>query len=383
MALIERVVPWPQARPAALGDPVHPVHLVLPVVGPVALLQGDGAEHDGPAGVHRDAAEFLQEGALGGAAGDIGAELEDAGIQPAHDGRQMGQLAPVRHPARHRPAVRARVGDGARGGQPHRARAERLLDDPRHRLEVIVGRKLVQRARAHRIHAQRRMADIGAVIDRLGQRLHRRQIFREGLPGPVDAGHHGVLGDVLDSLQALGVPLALLGLAGRQRKAAIAHDDAGDAVPAGAASERVPGHLRVHVGVPVDEARRDDPPFGVDRPRRRCPYPPDLRNPAVPDAHIGPVARHAGAIDHRAARDNQIECHVPSPSGLGVRRCKNPGSRLSLPGRLQFCTRSCARKAAAGRAPKSLLAGKQDSLILLLSYFISAKEGPRCRLGKD
>ena len=90
------------------------------------------------------------------------------------------------------------------------------------------------------------------------------------------------------------------GLARREGEAAIAHDDAGDAVPARAAAERVPGDLRIHVGVPVDKPGRDDQPVGVDRALGGGADAADLDNPPAFDADIGAVARHPRAVHHGA-----------------------------------------------------------------------------------
>ena len=180
----------------------------------------------------------------------------------------------------------------------------------RHARHVVLGRLLRQRALAHDVHAQRRMADIHAVVDRLGQALDGREIFREGLPGPVDAGGHRLGRDILDRRQAARVPVAVLGLAGRQREAAIAHHHRGDAVPARAAAQRIPRDLRVHVGVAVDEARRDDQPVGIDACAAACRRDAaDLDDAAVLDADIGAEARLARAVDDGAAADDEIEGH--------------------------------------------------------------------------
>ena len=162
-----------------------------------------------------------------------------------------------------------------------------------HAAQIILARLLVERALAHRVHAQRRVADIHAVVEALGQAFDIGQVFREGFPGPIDAGHHRLGRDVLDRGQAAREPLAVLGLARRQRKAAIAHDHAGHPMPARAAAERVPGDLRVHMGVAVDEAGRDDQPVGIDHPLRRGPDAADLDDPPVLDADIGAIARQS------------------------------------------------------------------------------------------
>ena len=153
---------------------------------------------------------------------------------------------------------------GARAGEAHGAGAKRFLHRGGHASHVVLGGFLRECTLAHDIHAQRRMADVHAVVDRLGQALHGREIFRESLPGPVDAGRHRRRRDILDRREAARIPVTVLGLAGRQREAAVAHDHRGNAVPARAAAERIPGDLGIHVGVAVDEARRDDQAIGVD-----------------------------------------------------------------------------------------------------------------------
>ena len=80
-------------------------------------------------------------------------------------------------------------------------------------------------------------------------------------------------------------------------------------MPARAAAQRIPGDLRVHVGVAVDEARRDDQPVGVDGALRVLPDAADLDDAAVLDAEVGAEARLARAVDDGAAADEEIERH--------------------------------------------------------------------------
>ena len=76
------------------------------------------------------------------------------------------------------------------------------------------------------------MADIHAVIERLRQAFDGGEVLGKGFPIPVDAGQHRLGRNVLDRREAAGEPLAVRGFARRQREAAIAHHDRGDAVPA-------------------------------------------------------------------------------------------------------------------------------------------------------
>src|SRR5262249_34816924 len=100
------------------------------------------------------------------------------------------------------------------------------------------------------------------------------------------------------------------GLARRQREPAVAQEDGGHAVPAGAAPDRVPRDLRVHVGVAVDESRSHDESLGVDGSLGHRPDAPDLDDPAVAHAHVTPVARRTRAVDDGAVLDQELERHA-------------------------------------------------------------------------
>ena len=98
------------------------------------------------------------------------------------------------------------------------------------------------------------------------------------------------------------------GLHRREAEAAVAEHHRGDAVPAGDRAVRVPADLGVVMGVQIDEARRDDQAVGVDDflgEARRASA--DLRDLAVLDPDVAPVARHAGAVDDGAAFDLNVD----------------------------------------------------------------------------
>ena len=124
-----------------------------------------------------------------------------------------------------------------------------------------------------------------------------RHALLEGHEGhALDLGHHpaGVVGVGL--------------LQRRQREAAVAADDAGDAVPARRRGQRVPVELGVVVGVGVDEAGRDDQVGGVDRraPPARSTVPTATMRPSLmPTSARRPGA--ARAVDDRPAGDRVIE----------------------------------------------------------------------------
>ena len=104
------------------------------------------------------------------------------------------------------------------------------------------------------------------------------EVLAPGLPAPVDALPHDVDRDAFDADQVLHDAFAHLGAHRRDADAAVAEHDRRHAVQRRACRQRVPGKLRVVVGVRVDEARREDPAFGVDAaPRRRAAAPPRRR----------------------------------------------------------------------------------------------------------
>ena len=190
----------------------------------------------------------------------------------AHDADERCDLVPVGEAAGDRAVVGRLVVRRCDGREADGAGAQRVAQLARHRREVVLGGLLLEGALAHGPGAQRGVADVAGVVDALGQPLERVEVLGEGLPGPrrcprpsppprcprpargcARRGRVGRLG------------------AGASVNPQLPMTTRGDAVPARTGAERVPGDLRVHVGVPVDEAGRDDLAVGVDlpAPRRR------------------------------------------------------------------------------------------------------------------
>ena len=86
----------------------------------------------------------------------------------------------------------------------------------------------------------------------------------ERRPLPVETGAQRVERHALHPRQHPGEVVVLVGRRGRQREAAVAAEDRGDAVLHRRARGRIPEQLRVVVGVQVDEARRERLPFCVN-----------------------------------------------------------------------------------------------------------------------
>ena len=124
------------------------------------------------------------------------------------------------------------------------------------------------------------------------------------------------------------------GLHGASAKPQLPITTDGDAVPARAAADRVPGDLRVHMRVAVDKAGRDDQPVGVDHPLGGGADAADLDDAARRDADIGAIARHARAVHDGAVLDQQVERHIRilqrsrGQASRPVPACPPTGSRV-------------------------------------------------------
>ena len=151
--------------------------------------------------------------------------------------------------------------------KPNAPAAHRLGEQVGHGRQIVGGRRsLLDAALAHRVLAQRAVADHAADVEALRHAADAVEVLAVGHPVPRQAVEDRVAGNVFDALHHRGQELAVLGLARREGDAAVAHHDAGDAVVAAAGSDRVPRQLGVEVGVDVDEARRDEPVGGIDAP---------------------------------------------------------------------------------------------------------------------
>ncbi len=241
------------------------------------LLRLAQPERRRAAGAAADLAEQRDLGlraplAVAVALAERGRGLEHAALTVAHHLRDREQLVRVGVRAGNDAAVGHPVQRGARGREPERARVDRLGDELAHRLDVGLGAcgRLVDRPLAHRVDAHRAVPDHAADVHALGHAVDRVEVLAVGLPVPAEALHDRVGGDVLDRLHHLGEVLPVLGLARRERHAAVAEHHRRDAVPARRRADRVPRELRVEVGVDVDEAGGDELAVGVDLPRARA-----------------------------------------------------------------------------------------------------------------
>ena len=154
--------------------------------------------------------------------------------------------------------------DREAGGEAGGARLHRLAQDGLHLRDLVVGGGALVRVVAHHEQPQRGVADVRGEVQRGAAPLDRREVLGEGREVPRDARAERLDVHVLDVLERAGDDVAVLGPRRRDREAAVAGDDGGDAVEARRRERRVPEHLRVVVRVDVDEPGRDDVPAGVE-----------------------------------------------------------------------------------------------------------------------
>ena len=297
-----------RARAHLGGDPQALVvglvdlrHQLAPAVGTgVGLQQADG---DGAAGFLRQAAEQADLVVL---VLEVRDDLHPAGAGIAHgvgDRRQLGFLGAQ---GRDVLAVGRAVVERARGREAERAGAQAFGRELGHAPAILLGRRLaVGAALAHHIDAQRGVRHLGGDVDVVAAGGDRIEEVREAVPVPRQAFGQHDLGDVLHALHQVDQHVVLVGVAGREADAAIAEQHGGDAVPGRGRQPVAPGHLRIVVGVDVDEARRDQLAARVDLLGALGDVSADRGDLAVGDGEVGFVGIAAGAIDDGAVADHE------------------------------------------------------------------------------
>src|SRR2546422_444110 len=162
------------------------------------------------------------------------------------------------------------------------------------------------RARAHAGVAARRVADEGRDVRSHAPPLERTQVAREVLPRPRDARAQRLDGHALDEEEELHERLAVGLAAGRDREAAVAHDDGRDAVPRRGARLRVPEELAVVVGMDVDEAGGEGEARAVDLAGAALGDAPDGRYAVAGDGEVAACGLAAAAITEERPPDDEV-----------------------------------------------------------------------------
>ncbi len=230
-------------------------------------------------------------------------------VDVAEGARELEHLVEGRCTARHGTPCITHVGGRLRGGEADRAGVERLAHDPAHLPHFFFRGFALGRLLAHHVHAHRGVPDERADVDRRSAFVDRVEILGEGLEGPclTETGAQRVERHPLDALERAQDQIAVLGAGGRDAEAAVPHHHARHAVPGRDREHAIPEDLRVVVGVDVDEARRDDAPAGVEGGGRRALHVAGRGDASVADAEVALGAGGAGAVDERAAANEQIE----------------------------------------------------------------------------
>ena len=163
---------------------------------------------------------------------------------------------------------------------------------------------------AHDVGAHRRVADVGGDVGDRAARAQLRQVLGEGLEAPVDAGAQRVDRHALDLRQvahrdARGRPAGTGAIVKPQLPiTAVVTPSAGDG-----RQRRVPGDLRVEVGVAVDDAGHQREAVGVDG--ARCASDVELRADADDAAGVDrDVAAHrlgAAAVDDEGVAEDEVD----------------------------------------------------------------------------
>ena len=290
------------------------------------LAAAEEAPGDGAAGVDGEIAQphVIVAQPLLIVAESLAGDLEDAGVHLAHDAHEPSHLVPRGEAAGHGAAIGGLVARRARGRQAHGAGGQPAPQLLLHRSQVILISRLVEGPLAHDVGAQGGVAEIARVVDPLGQRLDRVEELREGRPRPVDARLHRLGRDVLGALEIADDEVPVRLGAGREGEAAVAHDHAGDAVPARAGAEGIPEDLGVHVRVAVHESWRDHLTLGVDDLAGRLPDAADGGDASAHHADVAPVSGLPGSIHHPAVLDHEVKGHGLLLSVVGAHPQSRP-----------------------------------------------------------
>ena len=259
---------------------------------------------------------------------DVGKELEftenhrlvGAGFTRRHDFEETAprfllrpgeshQLINAREGPRDQLSVQRLVIQRARGREAHSPRRDRFTDVHRHLLDVFGGGRLVAfSAIAHDVETDRCVRNERGDVQRVLAPVERIEIFREGLPGPVDPLVQRRPRDVLDALHHLDEPLLVPRSNGRKADTAVAGDHGRHAMAGGGVEQAVPGRLTIVMRVDVHETRRDDQPGSVQGfPRLALDVRADRDDQAVRHRDVAPKRRGSRPVDDRPTGNLQIE----------------------------------------------------------------------------
>ena len=292
-----------QLMPARAGG----IHLVERVEGGRRIGVGmeEGCDHHW---TPRLDGQLLEVGDRGLAA--LGQHV-DAATAVAHRPHQRAQFTIVGEARRHGCAALAVVRFGGRGGEAHGAGGHALAHECHHPGDLVVGGGAFGRFLAHHPGADRRMAGEAGDVGADAQPLQHVEILREALELPADAGAQRIERHALDMGEMAHGEVAVLRLAGRDGEAAVAQDCRGDPQRRRGIDERIPGDLRVVVGVAVDDAGRQGQAIGLHGLLRGSELGAAMwsnrGDSARRHAEVAAYGRRARAVEDFRVLDHQIE----------------------------------------------------------------------------
>ena len=254
---------------------------------------------------------------------------EDAVAALAHRLHQRRQLNVVGQPRRHRFAALAVVRRAGAAGKADRAGLHRAAHQRLH-LRHFAGRRGARgRIGAHHVSAHRRMAHIRRHVDGAAPSPQLSQVLGKGFETPADAAAQHVERHAFDLRQVAHRQIAVARSAWRDREAAVADHCRRHARGRRRPQARVPGDLRVVVGVAVDDARHQHQTAGVDHLRRIAwQVGSDRDDAAGGHRHVEPQRAGAAAVAHLRAADEQFHARHHAVFSCGA-ACIDSISRRS------------------------------------------------------
>ena len=229
---------------------------------------------------------------------------------PLHRLEQGAQLGQVGHPGRHRPTAVAVVGGRGAGGETRRAARHGIGDHRLHERDLVRRGGTFVGVVAHDVEPHGSVTDITPVVECRPPRRHRVEVLGEGLElVPGHAGRQRVEAHVLDVLERPRQERHAVGADGCDGEAAVPRDHRGDPVERGRRQVRVPEHLRVVVGVDVDEAGGHDLAPGIEHTLTFEPLP-DVADPSAGDSDVAGPAGGARAVHHGAPPNHDFGGHA-------------------------------------------------------------------------
>jgi hypothetical protein len=133
-----------------------------------------------------------------------------------------------------------------------------------------------------------------------------RHVFGEGLESPVDAGAQRVEIHALDDCQIAHDQIAQMWRRWDDPEPAIADDGGRDPERGGRRQHRVPGDLRVIMGVQVDDAGHQREPAGIDDVGCGIAELANRGDASVADRNVSADRVVPEPIDHGSAADHEV-----------------------------------------------------------------------------